>query len=298
MVHRKSTYRLMFRNYGAEVRQKVWHENNSLRMRRREEEMSHQSIEESDSDCVCDEEDDEEPEPPPSTPNDTGISIIGDGTSEKFDDSRGSMPNLNLTKDTGESTKSVPEPRSKSQISGDQLGVMRPGSRVREYDLIPAVSENSNAPGRGATLAKSGLAKSHLYPLTSKLSRTTRRNFHERDKINYVPYGTGASVRTLGDKTSFNIHLNKDRVRPTSLTASSLRNREIERLIRKQKQMTLDDWRDKGQMGQPVNHSSLWATDTDNKIFSSKARRRERVASAPSRVEVFSNYCKHCGGKK
>ncbi|XP_071536897.1 uncharacterized protein [Panulirus ornatus] len=351
MVHRKSTYRLMFKNYGSEVRKNVWRENNSLRLRRREEEMSHHSIEESDSDCICDDSDEEEErpelavrqgtsnlagtkgilsrsdeqiqqqpsiqagerEPPPhiprlhftpeqsprasrqqSTPNDLDVNLSRDGTSEQFDDKRGSMPNLNLTRDTVESQNIGVEPRSKPMPSADQIGVMRSGSRTREYDLIPG---DSNIHTRGTTLTKSRLMKSHKYPLTTRLSRTTQRNFQERDKINYVPFGTGTSVNTIGDKTSFNIHLSKDQVRPTALQASSLRNREIERLMKKQKKMTLNDWRGKGEGGQLINHSSLWA-DAKKQIFSSRSRPRERVVSAPSRVEVFSNYCKHCGGRR
>lgn len=86
-------------------------------------------------------------------------------------------------------------------------------------------------------------------------------------------------------------------VRPTALQASSLRNREIERLMRKPKKITPNDWRGKGELGQPVNHSSLWA-DAKKQTFSSRSKARERLLSAPSRVEVFSNYCKHCGGRR
>ncbi|KAG0722923.1 hypothetical protein GWK47_043604 [Chionoecetes opilio] len=60
MVHKKSTYKLTYRNYAPHVRQSVWQENNDIRQRRIEEERSHHSIEESDSDCVCDECEEEE----------------------------------------------------------------------------------------------------------------------------------------------------------------------------------------------------------------------------------------------
>lgn len=67
----------------------------------------------------------------------TPIDFSRDGTSEQFDDKRGSMPALNLTRDTVESQNVVVEPKRKPLPSGDQVGVMRPGSRTREYDLIP-----------------------------------------------------------------------------------------------------------------------------------------------------------------
>ncbi|KAG0722924.1 hypothetical protein GWK47_043605 [Chionoecetes opilio] len=70
--------------------------------------------------------------------------------------------------------------------------------------------------GRPKRAASAGvrIAKSHQLPLTAKLSRTTRRNYHNRCNNAYVSYGTGSSVRRIGDKTSFNIHLNKDQIEP------------------------------------------------------------------------------------
>ncbi|XP_050690601.1 uncharacterized protein LOC126982521 isoform X2 [Eriocheir sinensis] len=60
MVHRKSTYRLTYRDYAPQVRKTVWQENNTFRLRRREEEWSHHTIKDSDSDCECDESEEED----------------------------------------------------------------------------------------------------------------------------------------------------------------------------------------------------------------------------------------------
>nr|XP_053644070.1 uncharacterized protein LOC128696723 [Cherax quadricarinatus] len=282
------------------------------------------------------------------------------------------MPDLNLGTGTGGRQSARLHLRGKPGVSGEQVGVMRPGSGVKEYDLIPAVPQEAGpaqrgpvvpqdtSPAqrgpavpqgagiaeRGPAVPKAALSRSFMCPLTSKLSRTTRTNFQCRERTIYVPYGTGADVMAIGDKTSFNIHLSENQVRPTSLHASSLRNREIERLITKQRRMTLDDMRDRGRVDAHVNHSSiwgeafstgtkpwqqqsdkrggaisagtapqqqwndsrehissrqkprLWQKDMRREVFSTRTKPRQLQNDTQNRVEVFSNYCRHCGGRK
>lgn len=91
---------------------------------------------------------------------------------------------------------------------------------VIEYYLVftyllttaSAVREEVEETAGRTTSAGTRVVKSRQVPLTSQLSRTTRRNYRTRDRITYVPYGTGSSVRHIGDKTSFNVHLNKNQV--------------------------------------------------------------------------------------
>ncbi|XP_063840153.1 uncharacterized protein LOC135088972 isoform X3 [Scylla paramamosain] len=274
MVHKKSTYRLNYRNYAPHVRKTVWQENNDIRLRRREEERSHHSIEESDSDCVCDESEEEEqvegPAPrglgavrhsgprdrftgsqeqnrhraiPPNRPTDPPPNVprlrfspehsprISDQqrTPDSTDDEvgreersttgqqgngRGSEGDgLHETQVTDHNV--AMESRNRTRSSSMQLGVMRPGGQAREYDLIPgfftqAEREEQDGVSRKGVLPRTRITKSWQFPLTSQLSRTTRRNYHNRNRITYVPCGTSSSVRHIGDKTSFNIHLNRD----------------------------------------------------------------------------------------
>ncbi|CAL4068895.1 unnamed protein product, partial [Meganyctiphanes norvegica] len=56
MVHRKSTYRLTYKDYKPDVRKLVYEENQALRLRRQNEERSHVSIEEDGWQCDCDSE--------------------------------------------------------------------------------------------------------------------------------------------------------------------------------------------------------------------------------------------------
>ena len=60
--------------------------------------------------------------------------------------------------------------------------------------------------------------------------------------------------------------------------------------------MTLDDWRKKTSHPEVINHSSLFS-DGKTKLFSKANKPRLRTGSAPGRVQIFSNYCKHCGGR-
>lgn len=353
MVHKKSTYRLNYRNYAPQVRKTVWQENNDIRLRRREEERSHHSIEESDSDCLCDESEEEDPAPiglgavrlagpgdklsdsqeqnhhrtiPPNRPTDPPPNVprlrfspehsprISDQlrTPDSTDEGVG-REDRSITGQQGNGRDSegdglhetqvadhnvATESRNRTRSSSMQLGVMRPGGQAREYDLIPAEREEQDGASRKEVLSRTKITKSWRFPLTSQLSKTTRRNYHNRNRITYVPCGTSSSVRHIGDKTSFNIHLNRDQVRQTALQASSYRNREIENLIKKQKNLNIDDWREKKEPIQPVNHSSLWA-DGRHQIFSSRKHPREHHRrTTSSSVEVVSNYCKHCGGRK
>ncbi|XP_045128484.1 uncharacterized protein LOC123514585 [Portunus trituberculatus] len=355
MVHKKSTYRLNYRNYAPHVRKTVWQENNDIRLRRREEERSHHSIEESDSDCVCDESEEQEVEA--LAPRGLGVVRVS-GSRDKFTDSQElnhhpaiqpnrptdpppNVPRLRFSPEhsprisdqqrTPDSTDEgigreersttgqkgngrgnegddlheahvtdhnvATESRNRTRSSSMQLGVMRPGGQAREYDLIPAEREEQDGASRKEILPGTRISKSWRFPLTSQLSRTTRRNYHNRNRITYLPCGTSSSVRHIGDKTSFNIHLNRDQVRQTALQASSYRNREIENLIKKQRKLSINDWREKKEPFQPVNHSSLWA-DGRHQIFSSRKHPREDHRRPTSGVENFSNYCKHCGGRK
>lgn len=226
--------------------------------------------------------------------------------------------------------------------SSKQVGVMRPRSGVKEYDLIPAVPQGATAAQREPPGPKTVLPRRSVCPLTSKLSRKMRKNFHDHQRATYVPCCTRADVRAIGDKSkSFNVHCNKNQVRPTSLRASSQQNREIERLITKQRRMTLDDWRDHGGTAGRVDCSGIWADTREHmpsartehrqsdgrngafrpwqnnsregtsarpcpwpwpgegrmEVFSTRTRPRPR-RNDWNRVEVFSNYCRHCGGRK
>ncbi|XP_063586070.1 uncharacterized protein LOC134763501 isoform X2 [Penaeus indicus] len=328
MVHKKSTYRLMYKNYGAEVRREVWEENNSLRLRRREEEMSHHSIEETESECECDASDEEEPKNekdargvsssavkgilsksigqengqshaegatkvvPPHVPRlhfspENTPRNVHRQTSEENANANAAATTLHSHYNNQDSSDDLngkeehqdvtPQSRRNVQSGKEQLGVMRMGSR--EYDLLPVARDEEDARPKSAPSAKSGISRSSRYPYTTQLTRTTRKNFLERNKNTYVPSGTGCKVQH------------------TALRASSLRNREIENLMRKQQKLTLDDWREQNSVVEPVNHSSVFADGSKN-IFKSKSRPRENLIHVPSRVEVFSNYCKHCGGRK
>ncbi|XP_042894270.1 uncharacterized protein LOC122268078 isoform X2 [Penaeus japonicus] len=327
MVHKKSTYRLMYKNYGAEVRREVWQENNSLRLRRREEEMSHHSIEETESECECDASDEEELEStrdmrgtsssavkgilsksirqengqshagatkadPPHVPRlhfspEHTPRTLHQQTSDETPNANAVAPTLHSQytnqgssddlNTKGDDQDVTPQSRRNVQSGKEQLGVMRTGTR--EYDLLPVARDEAEARPKSAPLAKSGMCRSYRYPYTTQLTRTTRKNFLERNKNTYVPSGTGCKVQT------------------TALTASSLRNREIEHLMRKQQKLTLDDWREQNNVVEPVNHSSVFADGSKN-IFKSRSKPREKLVHIPSRVEVFSNYCKHCGGRK
>lgn len=346
MVHKKSTYRLMYKNYGAEVRREVWQENNSLRLRRREEEMSHHSIEETESECECDTSEEEESKNEKDARGVSSSSVRGilsksigqeNGQSHAEGATKVVPPHVprlhfspehtprNVHQQTSEETANAnvaattlhshynnqdssedlngkeehqdvnPQSRRNVQSGKEQLGVMRMGSR--EYDLLPVARDEEEMRPKSAPSAKTGICRSSRYPYTTQLTRTTRKNFLERNKNTYVPSGTGCKVRRIGDKTSYNVRLNKDQVQHTALRASSLRNREIESLLKKQQKLTLDDWREQNNVVEPVNHSSVFADGSKN-IFKSKSRPRENLIHVPSRVEVFSNYCKHCGGRK
>ncbi|XP_047471038.1 uncharacterized protein LOC125026564 isoform X2 [Penaeus chinensis] len=328
MVHKKSTYRLMYKNYGAEVRREVWQENNSLRLRRREEEMSHHSIEETESECECDASDEEEPKNEKDARGVSSSAVKGilsksigqeNGLSHAEGTTKVVPPHVprlqfspehtprNVHRQTSEETANTnadattlhshynnqdscddlngkeehqdvtPQSRRNVQSGKEQLGVLRMGSR--EYDLLPVARDEEDVRPKSAPSAKSGMSRSSRYPYTTQLTRTTRKNFLERNKNTYVPSGTGCKVQH------------------TALRASSLRNREIENLMRKQQKLTLDDWREQNNVVEPVNHSSVFADGSKN-IFKSKSRPRENLIHVPSRVEVFSNYCKHCGGRK
>nr|XP_027210539.1 uncharacterized protein LOC113803925 isoform X3 [Penaeus vannamei] len=315
MVHKKSTYRLMYKNYGAEVRREVWQENNSLRLRRREEEMSHHSIEETESECECDTSEEEESKNEKDARGVSSSSVRGilsksignvhRQTSEETANANVAATTLHSHYNNQDSSEDLngkeehqdvnPQSRRNVQSGKEQLGVMRMGSR--EYDLLPVARDEEEMRPKSAPSAKTGICRSSRYPYTTQLTRTTRKNFLERNKNTYVPSGTGCKVRRIGDKTSYNVRLNKDQVQHTALRASSLRNREIESLLKKQQKLTLDDWREQNNVVEPVNHSSVFADGSKN-IFKSKSRPRENLIHVPSRVEVFSNYCKHCGGRK
>ncbi|KAK3858265.1 hypothetical protein Pcinc_035536, partial [Petrolisthes cinctipes] len=319
MVHKKSTYRLMYKNYGKEIRRRVWHENNSIRERRREEEMSHHSLDESESDCECDESEDDDadlpikhhphtfttysrpksilmnsdeqihrpptaparPTPPP--PHIPKLQFSPDmsprapqrqvttPTSGSSDHPTTTTPthhqlathnnqDLNAMRDSEEATQARGRGGGgfgrfggggvvgrREEYPREQVGVMRPGSCTKEYDLIPATSEDHSIhQSRRTTSTKpKTVYKSHQLPLTSHLTRTTRHNYNRRGQVQYVPCGTGVPVANIGDRTSYNVHLHKDQVHPTALKASTMRNKEIEELISQHKRMTLSDWREK-----------------------------------------------------
>ncbi|XP_066962598.1 uncharacterized protein [Macrobrachium rosenbergii] len=329
MVHKKSTYRLMFKNYDSEVRKTVWEENNSLRLRRREEERSHHKIEEDNSCCDCDSSDEEIIRPPKTLMKNVSVQSQPETFHQEVSVAQSdqkkvlpSVPRLHFspddsprqqkeavhyesdTKDTKEDLNpqylmptSDPEQSEPKDLSrnGRQLGVMRSRSQEREYDLIP-VSKESEVRPRSASSSKAKLVRSHRYPYTSQLSRTLRKNFHDGDKkIIYLPVGSGQVVRSIGDQTSFNVHLNKEQVRSTALQASAQRNREIENLIKRQRKINLEDWREKNKV-EHINNSSIFLED-DKNIFS-RSRPKEKLYDDQHRVRVFSNFCKHCGGRK
>ncbi|XP_069980725.1 uncharacterized protein [Penaeus vannamei] len=318
----------------------------AVMLRRREEEMSHHSIEETESECECDTSEEEESKNEKDARGVSSSSVRGilsksigqeNGQSHAEGATKVVPPHVprlhfspehtprNVHRQTSEETANAnaaattlhshynnqdssedlngkeehqdvnPQSRRNVQSGKEQLGVMRMGSR--EYDLLPVARDEEEMRPKSAPSAKTGICRSSRYPYTTQLTRTTRKNFLERNKNTYVPSGTGCKVRRIGDKTSYNVRLNKDQVQHTALRASSLRNREIESLLKKQQKLTLDDWREQNNVVEPVNHSSVFADGSKN-IFKSKSRPRENLIHVPSRVEVFSNYCKHCGGRK
>ena len=84
-------------------------------------------------------------------------------------------------------------------------------------------------------------------------------------------------------------------MRPTALQASAQRNKEIENLIKRQRRIKLEDWREKNSV-ERVNNSSVFVEGEKN-IFS-RSRPKERLINDEHRIRVFSNFCKHCGGRK
>ncbi|XP_068203372.1 uncharacterized protein [Palaemon carinicauda] len=329
MVHKKSTYRLMFKNYDSEIRKTVWEENNSLRLRRREEERSHHKIEEDGSCCDCDSSDDGSYRPPKTLMKNVSVQSQPETRHQEVSVAQSNekkilpnVPRLHFTpddsprqqkeathdesdaKDTKEGLNtqylmptSDQEQSYAKDVSRDgrQLGIMRSRSQEREYDLIPASKELEVRP-RSASSSKAKLVRSHKYPYTSQLSRTLRKNYHDSDKkVIYLPVASGEAVRTIGDQTSFNIHLNKEQVRSTALQASAQRNREIENLIKRQRRINLEDWREKTKV-ENINNSSIFL-DGEKNIFS-RSRPKEKLYDDQHRVRVFSHFCKHCGGRK
>ncbi|KAK7026096.1 hypothetical protein SK128_006396 [Halocaridina rubra] len=281
MVHKKSTYRLMFKNYAADIRKNVWEENNSLRLRRRIEEMSHHRLEEEDADCDCDESDDEDEHMKTSMKN---VSVQ-------------SQPEMFLK------TEPLQEPEQKKDhpqiprlhFSPEEDSPRQQKRVIMEDEMRNAAKEASDIRQKSASSTKTKLGRSHKYPFTTQLSRTTRRTFQDRNRKTFMPCASGGLVRSIGDQSSFNIHLNEDRVRPTALKASAQRNKEIENMISQQRKVTLDDWRERTKMDY-VNPSSIFV-DSKKNIFS-RSRPKERLIHDQPRIRVYSNYCKHCGGRK
>ena len=58
-----------------------------------------------------------------------------------------------------------------------------------------------------------GILRSKKCPMTTKMSKTTMKNYYNRSRSPpYVPCGSGGVVRSIGDKTSYNVYLNDNQV--------------------------------------------------------------------------------------
>ncbi|XP_076069998.1 uncharacterized protein LOC143041810 [Oratosquilla oratoria] len=337
MVHRKSTYRITYKKFNPAYRKTVWEENSSFRRRKRQEEFSHHGLEEEESsECECDEDSDDQFENGDTdgkTSVSTAVQKSGsqlsltasdksalpanvprlEFTPEETPRSLGKQVSMNEEKDStevikdtkynGETKEAVKHTKKVEILSGRSQGrgVMKKNKIYGEYDLLPvAKKEDQNlASGSRSRPRSAQSAKFQKYPLTPNLTRTTRRNYLESEgKRPFVSYGQGGHVRTLGDKSSYNVYLNEDAVHDSALDASRRRNTEIDNLIHSQRKMTLEDWRSKHGQAEKVNHSSIWADSNDNIYQTRRQKPRSRVPSAPSRVEAFSGYCRHCGGRR
>lgn len=117
---------------------------------------------------------------------------------------------------------------------------------------------------------------------TTGLTRTTRKAYFGQKKTPFASFGWNDSNRNIGQKKTYNVYAPESEVYSPAFLALKRRRTEIERYLAEEAQKRRQELTPAPES--PVNHSSIWMTEYQEKFTHGNKYKTERLPRRPASV--------------